>query len=396
MADDAAGWQVAIADLVARTRFVTPGRVPAATAAAVAGLGSNARIYLVDHEQRGLRPVPPGGQLLDVDTSSAGAAFRTTSPIDDGGWLWYPLLDGSERLGVLRLDAAAIDRADPAVRAEVDRFVALVGHLIAVMAAYGDAFEEVRRTERMSPAAELVWQLLPPLTYGAENFVVSAILQPVYSVGGDAFDYAVADSTLHLAVYDSTGHHLRAGLTTAVTLSAIRAARRAGAGLVAQARAADEALTAEFDDARFTTAVLATIDLGSGVVHYLNAGHPAPLVLRGDRLVGALDGGRRLPLGIRDPGRGEPQPAEFRLEAGDRLLAYTDGVVEAVDPAGKPFGLDRLTDLAVRHAVAGLPAPETLRLLSQDVLSRYDGPPADDATLLLVEWSGDVMRRLAP
>jgi serine phosphatase RsbU (regulator of sigma subunit) len=210
------------------------------------------------------------------------------------------------------------------VRLEVDRFVALVGHMISVMSAYGDASEVVRRTQPMSTAAELVLQMLPPLTYGADNLVISAIVQPVYTVGGDAFDYAVLDSTLHLGVFDSTGHHLRAGLTTAVTLSATRAARRAGVDIVAQAAAADEALAGEFGDSRFTTAMLSSIDLTTGDLRYVNAGHPPPLVLRGDRVVA------------------------------------------------------------------------TLRRMNHDVLSRYVGPPADDATLLLVEWSGEAVRRLAP
>ncbi|GAA1029601.1 PP2C family protein-serine/threonine phosphatase [Virgisporangium ochraceum] len=393
--DSAWAWRTATTELLARTRFITPSRLPAAVAEAAGKAGTTTRMYLGDHEQRRLRPFPAVGDPFRIDASPAGMAFRTTSPEREGGWLWYPLLDGTERLGVLRLEAAAADRSDAAVRAEVDRFVALVGHLIAVMSAYGDAFERIRRSEPMSAAAELVWQMLPPLTYGADNFVISAILQPVYTMGGDAFDYGVFDSTLHLGIFDSTGHHLRAGLTTAVTLSATRAVRRAGGGLMAQARAADEALASEFGDSRFTTAVLATIDLASGAVRYVNAGHPPPLVLRKNEIVATLDGGRRLPLGLGGIAAAE-EPAEVRLETGDRLLAYSDGVIEALARDGAPFGIDRLTELAARHAADGLPAPETLRRMNHDVLAQYDGPPADDATLLLVEWAGDAVGRLAP
>jgi phosphoserine phosphatase RsbU/P len=78
------------------------------------------------------------------------------------------------------------------------------------------------------------------------------------------------------------------------------------------------------------------------------------------------------------------------------VLAYSDGVVDALDHAGVPFGVDRLITLAARHAADDLPAPETLRRMNHDVLSQYDGPPADDATLLFVEWSGEAVRRLAP
>lgn len=393
VSDRAWAWRTATTELVARTRFITPDRLPAAVAEASAVAGSTSHIYLCDHEQRRLRPFPPAGDPLHIDGSPAGRAFRTTTPEREGSRLWNPLLDGTERLGVLGLDAAAADRSDPHTRVEVDRFVALVGHMIAVMSSYGDAFEHIRRTQPMSPAAELVWQMLPPLTYAADNFVISAILQPVYTVGGDGFDYGVLGSTLHLGIYDSTGHHLRAGLATAVTMSTVRAVRRAGGGLLDQAAAVDRALVDEFTDSRFTTAVLAAIDLDSGEVEYVNAGHPAPVVLRGDRVVATLDAGRRVPLGLDG---GPTGPGRVRLEAGDRLLAYSDGVVDATGRDGEPFGVERLIELATRHAVDKLPAPETLRRMNHDVLSRYDGQPADDATLLLVEWSGEAVRRLAP
>lgn len=389
-------WRTATTELLARTRFITPDRLPAAVAESAAEAGSAVQLYLSDHEQHRLRPFPPVGDPLRIDSSPAGTAFRTTNPERDGARLWYPLLDGSERLGVLGLDAEAADRSDPAVRAEVDRFAGLVGHLIAVMSPYGDAFEAIRRTGPMSPAAELVWQMLPPLTYAADNFVMSAILQPIYAVGGDAFDYGVRGSSLYFGIFDSTGHRLRAGLTTAVALSATRSVRRAGGGLRAQAHAVDVALADEFGDSRFTTAVLASVDLTTGGVRYINAGHPPPLVLRGEKVVATFDAGRRLPLGLGGSDAAPAAAGEVALEPGDRLLAYSDGVVEALDRDGAPFGVDRLIELAARHAADGLPAPETLRRMNHDVLSRYDGPPADDATLLLVEWSGEAVRRLAP
>jgi sigma-B regulation protein RsbU (phosphoserine phosphatase) len=130
--------------------------------------------------------------------------------------------------------------------------------------------------------------------------------------------------------------------------------------------------------------VLAELDLDSGRVRYLNAGHPAPLVLRGGRVARELGNGRRMPLGLDDP---LVEIGEEMLEPQDRLLFYTDGVTEAQTPGGDRFGVGRLTDLAERHADAGLPAPETLRRLAHAVLEHQAGEPADDATLMLVQWS---------
>jgi phosphoserine phosphatase RsbU/P len=189
------------------------------------------------------------------------------------------------------------------------------------------------------------------------------------------------------------GHGLRAGLACAVALAAIRRARRAGESLYDQARAADADLSAQFTDARFATAVLAELCLETGRLRYINAGHPPPLLLRAGRLVQSLPGGRRMPLGLDDAA---VELAELTLEPGDRLLLYTDGVTEARASGGEAFGVDRLVDFAERHAADGLPTPETLRRLSHAVGGHRDGPPADDATLLLAEWSPDSSGRTLP
>ncbi|HEY0534332.1 MAG TPA: PP2C family protein-serine/threonine phosphatase, partial [Actinoplanes sp.] len=130
-----------------------------------------------------------------------------------------------------------------------------------------------------------------------------------------------------------------------------------------------------------------------GMLRYANAGHPAPLLLRSGHVVHELSKGRRLPLGLGGP---PDEIAEHRMEPGDRLLLYTDGITEARDPAGELFGIRRLADHAERHAAAGLPASETLRRLAQAVAGHQDGPARDDATLLLAEWSPTAARRAVP
>src|SRR5204862_8247543 len=155
-------------------------------------------------------------------------SLKARSIAPDGsepGRLWLPLIDGTERLGVLEVVPTdpTVDLDDPEFRSQCEIFAGLIGHLYTVKVPYGDMLVRVRRTRRMSEASELVWQLLPPLTYICHRVAISAILEPCYTVGGDGFDYAVDGSAAYFAVFDSAGHDLRSGLGTATVLLATRA-----------------------------------------------------------------------------------------------------------------------------------------------------------------------------
>ena len=388
-------WFETLRGLLDSAHLMKADQLAPVVAEAAARLGLRTTIWLVDYEQVALRALPepgrPAPEPLPVDGSLAGRAFATVVSVPGGGdgpgerrW-WVPVVDGTDRLGVIEFVVPdGVPGAEREVVTKCELYAGLVGHLIATIAQRGDHIDRVRRSRPMSIASELLWQQLPPLTSSSEEAVVTAVLQPCYEVGGDGFDYAVDDGRLHVVVLDAMGRGLRAGLACAVALAAVRTTRRAGRGLYDQARAADAALVEQFPDSRFATAVLAELDLRTGRLRYINAGHPQPLLLRDGRLVRELGGGRRMPLGVDDAA---VEVAEETLEPLDRLLFYTDGVTEARAPGGDRFGIPRLVDLVEQNADAGLPAPETLRRLAHAVVGHQAGPPGDDATLMLVEWS---------
>lgn len=391
-----------VVELLDRVEMAQPDELAAEINTVTGRSGVDVTIYLVDHEQRHLWPVPETGKptppRLSVDGTIAGRAFTLVriQPVSEHGGpyrLWVPLVDGAERLGVAEVVVHRPPAEPAALQAVCKTLVGLVGHLVTVKMPYGDALHRIRRTRPMTAASELLTHMLPPLTFSCHRASVSAILEPCYDVGGDAFDYAFDGPVAHLMVLDAVGRGLRAGLTCATALAALRATRRDAHGLYAMARAADEALTGQFPDLRFVTGVLAELNLDSGMLRYLNAGHPAPLMLRQGRAVRELAGGRRLPMGLDDS---EIKMGEETLEPGDRLLLYTDGVVDAYDRSGDHFGVRRLVDLTERCAAAGLPGPETLRRLARSVQEHQDGPPRDDATLVLLEWSPRAAERTHP
>ena len=152
----------------------------------------------------------------------------------------------------------------------------------------------------MTAAAELLLASLPPLTVSCHRLVISAVLEPSYDVGGDAYDYAVDGPLAQFMVLDAMGRGMRAGLTCVVAMAAMRTARRENKGLFAIGRAADAALAEHFADQRFVTAVLGELEMDTGRLRYINAGHPAPLLLRNGKAVRALTGRRRMPLWLDD------------------------------------------------------------------------------------------------
>jgi hypothetical protein len=389
----AAIWYRCIADLLRLSKLAQPSALADVINEAVRPIGVAVTVYLVDREQRGLRALPrtgvPTPGPIPIDTTLAGRVFTSAEPTVPPGQpdrLWLLVVDGSERLGVAELvlppHLAATDRV---TREGAELLITVVGHLLVSKTAYGDTLRRVRRSRPMSTGGELLWRNLPPLTCATPTMVLAAALEPCYEVGGDAFDYAIDHDVLRVGIFDAVGHGLTAATTSTLTLAATRAARARGLDLTAIAAAADRAIVGQFHDLRYTTAILAELDLTNGMLHYLNAGHPPAVLMRDGKVIDTLDAARRTPLGL--PGRAEV--ARQHLQPDDRLLFYTDGITEARDNQGQMFGLTRLLDMAERHSAGGLPPPETLRRLSHAVLEHQQGRLDDDATLMLVEWSPD-------
>lgn len=354
--------------------------------------GGDAVIYLVDLEQRVLVPLPtrrgaPAGQVLEIDTTLAGRVYRSQETAhgdaDGAVRVWLPLRDGSERLGVMAVTLAS---PDPLTERRLEWLTALVAELVMTRNAYGDAFVGARRRREMSLAAELRWMVLPPLTFTSRSVEVAAMLEPAYEVAGDSFDYAVEADVAHVAIFDAMGHGLEAARIADLATAAYRHGRRLGRALVDTFVSIDAAIRSQFGPDHFVTGQLATLDLTSGALDVVNGGHPRPLLVRGTAVVRELATDVSPPMGLGSP----PAVTRVQLEPEDRVVFYTDGVVEARSPAGEEFGVERLGDLLRRAAAARELPAEMLRRLTHSVLAHEAGRLRDDATLLLVGWKGQV------
>lgn len=363
------------------------------TAAKEAGAGG-VQLFVADLQEEVLREVTGiglnaggGGQEYRIEGTLPGRAYQLTeitSPAS-GGACWVPVRDGTERLGVLHVEPGP-GRGDGPDEEVVRALASMAGLLLVSKRANSDSHARLTRIRPMGVPAELQWSMMPPRTFADRRATVSAFMEPAYQVAGDAFEYAVADGILHLAVFDAMGHDTSAGLTAALAMATCRSHRRAGATIPDASKAIEDTLVEQFGHTRYATGILADLELDTGKFSWVNRGHLLPVLIRGGRWASTL---HCPPAGPMGSGLGLPiRQSTEQLEPGDRLLLFTDGITEARDTDGREFGVERFTDFIIRHHADDLPVDETLRRLMHAVMDYHQDRLEDDATVVFCEWHG--------
>jgi hypothetical protein len=368
---------------------VVPGQAPALVEAVRHVLGAQAgRVFVADYSLRRLQQVDvagPVGAPHPMAGTIAGRAFTSGEVIVSPGQptvVSIPLVDGTDRIGLLELDYAVWVGGLPV---GWERVVAVLVLVLITKSRYSDLWVRARRSEPLSAAAEVQWDLLPPLSCSIAEVAVGGILEPAYEIGGDSFDYAINGATLEFAIVDAIGHGMSAVLMSAAAINSLRSARRTGIGLVAAFDQADQLIATRFGASYYVTGQFGSLDLPSGVLTWVNSGHVLPMLVRNGTYGGELPCKPSMPLGLGGP---VVEVATQQLQRGDRVLFYTDGITESRSPDGAFFGRERLADYLVRAALDGVPVAETARRLSASVIDYVDAGLNDDATLLLIEYRG--------
>jgi serine phosphatase RsbU (regulator of sigma subunit) len=386
-----------IGDLLRRAALTPPDLLAADVANALHDAGGNhLALFVVDYEQETLQPIALGGDLLDerpkgvtIEGSMAGRSFKAqqvlSADMEDGWRVWAPVRERAERIGVLELGFPAVttDAERDELLALADDLGLLVGHLTHTAGRYTDLIELRRRRRPMNLAAEMQWDLLPPLAFSVPDLAIAGLLEPAYFVAGDAFDYSLNGEVLGFAIIDAMGHGVQSTLASTLALGAFRYGRRRGLELPVIAEHMDDAVAEQFHGDCFVTGHLATLDVGTGDLRWVNAGHPPPLLVRGPKVVAELSCDPCLPFGL---GISIAQIGQCRLQPGDRVLFYSDGAIEARPDAGNQFGLERLVSEVEQFIGAGILPAETLRRLAARLRQHRGGELEDDATLVFLEW----------
>jgi len=302
----------------------------------------------------------------------AFASFRFSKLLLDGV---YPALSSMLVFGVMLSENLRVAEAD--LRQERETEARIDGELNAARSI------QLGLLPRKFPG--------PPERGDVEVF---ASIEPARMVGGDLYDFVLLDSNLlSFAIADVSGKGVPAALFMAMTKEVLHTATlryrealdRVFNDANGKIAAASEELGAHGADMMFVTVFAGILDLASGALVYVNAGHDAPFVMRAgskpERL--ALAGGP--PLGTVDDFQYSVQWRQLR--PGEILLSYTDGVTEAQDKAHVLYSMARLEQvLATAHAGS---AKAVVELVDGDVHRFAAGADqADDITLLAVRWLG--------
>jgi hypothetical protein len=350
-------------------------------------------LYIADYSDDLLRLVPtdvdpePTSKELSVRGTVAGRSYVNREMMEaegeDGRVLWVPVFRRSESVGALGL---ALEGEDTASRRLAPAIAMVVGAAILGAKRHSDVFEMARGAGHLRLASAMQWDLLPLPTYQDPLVEVAGRVEPAYDIGGDAFDFAANEDVMEIGVFDAMGHGLRATLLTTLAVGAYRFGRRRGSELAGVAGDIDEAVQNYVEGEAFVTGHICRVELTSGGMGWLNAGHPLPLLIR-DHSASPMEGASPcLPFGL------ETQPEDVvrvGLQPQDIVLFYSDGVIEARPKGGAEFGMDRFVDLAGRHGDPAIPLQLMVRQILDSVVEHAVGILRDDATLVAVRWTGD-------
>ncbi len=231
----------------------------------------------------------------------------------------------------------------------------------------------------LEAAAEIQRGLLPRAAPSLPGYSIAGLIRPTEQVGGDCFQYFPAeDGRLWLAVADVSGKGYPAALTMANLQAMLQGLARLNFPIEEAAAYLNDTLHENLTGGRFVTLFLGKLQPESHALVWLNAGHVPPLILRGDSPL-RLEAGAP-PLGLA-PGMSF-SVSRTELAPGDLLLICTDGVTEATNAAGVPFGEARLVRFLEENRE--LPVDELVERLADEVAEYAGGQRADDLTLVAI------------
>lgn len=330
-------------------------------------------------------------QVLDERKS-----FLTSDTLEDSGYdamasmisqgirsaIAVPLFDNEDVIGILYADDTRPQRAF-----SEDQLAAftLLANIIAVALTHAryHALEEEKRLQdaQLATASQILDNILPAELPQPEGYQVTAGLTPCFAVGGDLYDaHLMADGRYAFLIGDVTGKGLGAALLVTHVLSLARFMVTEGWDPEPLVTRLNNAIFESTDFVRFTTMFLGYLEPATGEIRYVNAGHNPPYVVRRDGSVEECPPGG-LPVGMMEDTK--YKCGRTKLEPGDRIVLFSDGIPETQRLDDEEYGEERFQEFLVEHRQDDL---DRLFPLLQEQLAEFRGtaPIGDDVTLVML------------
>ncbi|MCP3964936.1 MAG: SpoIIE family protein phosphatase [Lentisphaerae bacterium] len=229
-------------------------------------------------------------------------------------------------------------------------------------------------------------QIRPPFPHCSE-FSLYAELIPARAVGGDLYDFFFLDNEhLCFVVGDVSGKGVPASLFMAITQTLHRTIASIDKTTGQMASEVNSSLARNNDTMMFVTYFIAVLNVRTGEIEYTNAGHNPPYLVRNGKKVEHISTLHGPPLGISDT---QYSTAKLKLNAGDSILLYTDGVTEAFNVEQEEFGTDKLESLLE----TGVSKFDTRNIVENIVsaVRKFAGSAeqSDDITVMALHYDGD-------
>jgi sigma-B regulation protein RsbU (phosphoserine phosphatase) len=258
-------------------------------------------------------------------------------------------------------------------------FLGTLGYVAAKRSLHRDhQFSEIQK--ELEIARRIQTSILPSAYPESAHFNVAARYVPMTTVAGDFYDFLVADQTqAGLLIADVSGHGVPAALIASMVKLAATS-QRANAADPAMLLSGMNTVLHGNTQEQFVTAAYVYLDAASSTLRYSAAAHPPMLLLRGGSVVELAENG----LMLAAFSFATYSTAEYPLESGDRLLLYTDGILEATNAAGEEFGPNRLSAL-LQHGASLTAEAAADNIISS--LQTWSKSQNDDLTILICDYA---------
>jgi len=246
---------------------------------------------------------------------------------------------------------------------------------------FKEALEKQKLEEELEFARDIQQNLLPSQIPPTNHFDIVAFILPSKQVGGDYFDIIKVDEGKYIiAIADVSGKGIPASLLMANMQAFLQVISKQNIDIATATALINDLITQNTSDGRFITFFWGLLDDNEKKLTYVNAGHNPPILVRQNKIIRLSEGG--IILGVMKTIM-PYNSNSIDLESGDKIILFTDGVSEAMNPYSEEFSENRLEQIAIN--TSSLSAAETMNNIRKEIEEFVQGAPqSDDLTMLII------------